>query len=56
LHNPAVRLGLRRRQRRRQPFVCEWPVHHIGESRAEVDAGPILDAAARSIVLWPERA
>jgi hypothetical protein len=33
-------------------FVCEWPAFHLSESRAEVDAGLILDASARAIRLW----
>jgi hypothetical protein len=35
-------------------FVCEWPAFDIGESRAGADAQLILDAARRSIRLWPE--
>ena len=35
-------------------FVCEWPALDIGESRARTDAELILDAARRSIQLWPE--
>ena len=35
-------------------FVCEWPAIGIGESRAALDAQLILDAARRSIRLWPE--
>jgi hypothetical protein len=35
-------------------FVCEWPALGIPESRAGLDAQLILDAAARSILLWPE--
>jgi hypothetical protein len=35
-------------------FVCEWPVLSIPESRAGLDAQLILDAAARSIRLWPD--
>jgi hypothetical protein len=34
-------------------FVCEWPAFSIPESRAGLDARLILDAAARSIRLWP---
>jgi hypothetical protein len=34
-------------------FVCEWAAHGIAESRAEIDAQLILDAAADSIQLWP---
>jgi hypothetical protein len=35
-------------------FVCEWPIHEISETRTEIDAQPILDAADRSIKLWSE--
>jgi hypothetical protein len=43
-------------------FVCEWPVAGIPESRAEIDAQVILDAASRAQVifsdddlpLWPD--
>src|SRR6266542_2635382 len=35
-------------------FVCQWPAHDIPESRVEIDARLILDAAARAIGLWPE--
>jgi hypothetical protein len=35
-------------------FVCEWPTFGIAESRAGLDAQLILDAADRSIRLWPE--
>ena len=35
-------------------FVCEWPAFGIAESRAGLDAQLILDAARRSIRLWPE--
>jgi hypothetical protein len=35
-------------------FVCEWPAFGIAESRADIDAQLILDAARRSIRLWPE--
>jgi hypothetical protein len=34
-------------------FVCEWPAKAIAESRAEVDAQVIRDAAARALPLWP---
>jgi hypothetical protein len=34
-------------------FVCEWPYFGIAESRTEIDAQLILDAASQSIVLWP---
>ena len=35
-------------------FVCEWPAFGIPESRAELDARLILDAAARAVESWPE--
>ena len=35
-------------------FVCEWPTFGIAETRADIDAQLILDAAQRSIRLWPE--
>ena len=35
-------------------FVCEWPALGIPESRAGLDGQLLLDAAARSIRLWPE--
>ena len=40
----------------RQPleFVCEWPTFGIAESRARIDAQLVLDAARRSVRLWPE--
>jgi hypothetical protein len=33
---------------------CQWPVYGIGETRVGLDAQLILDAARRSIPLWPE--
>jgi hypothetical protein len=35
-------------------FVCEWPARSIAESRAEIDAGLILEAAGRAVTFWPE--
>jgi hypothetical protein len=35
-------------------FVCEWSAFGLAESRAGIDAQLILDAAQRSIRLWPE--
>ncbi len=35
-------------------FVYEWPPFGITESRAGIDAELVLDAARRSIRLWPE--
>jgi hypothetical protein len=34
-------------------FVCTWPAKGLAETRVEVDAGPILEAAARAEELWP---
>lgn len=34
-------------------FVCEWSALEIPETRASIDAQLILDAAARSVQLWP---
>jgi hypothetical protein len=35
-------------------FVCEWSAFGIAESRTGIDAQLILDAARRSVRLWPE--
>jgi hypothetical protein len=35
-------------------IVAEWPAHRLSETRAEVDADPILEAAALAVTLWPE--
>jgi hypothetical protein len=35
-------------------FVCEWPAFGIAETWVGIDAQLILDAAQRSIRLWPE--
>jgi hypothetical protein len=34
-------------------FVAEWPLGGIAETRIEIDAAPILDAAAQAETLWP---
>ncbi len=34
-------------------LFCEWPVAEIGLASAELDAAPILDAAAKATRLWP---
>jgi hypothetical protein len=34
--------------------VCEWPARGIAESRVEIDAGSILEAAGRAVTLWPD--
>ena len=35
-------------------LVCEWPAHGVSLTRVEVDAGEIVDAAARAEELWPD--
>jgi hypothetical protein len=37
-------------------FVCDWPDQKIPESSAEIEAEPILAAAATAELLWPEGA
>jgi hypothetical protein len=32
--------------------VVEWPARGILETRAEIDAGLVLEAAARAVPLW----
>ena len=36
-------------------FVCEWPARDIAESRAEIDAAAILEAAGRALTLWSDK-
>ena len=36
-------------------FVCEWPARGIPETRAEIDAGLVLAAAARAVPIWPDQ-
>jgi hypothetical protein len=38
----------------RLEFVCEWPAAGIALTRVEIDAGAILDAAARAVILWED--
>jgi hypothetical protein len=38
----------------RLEFICEWPMYGIAETKVGIDAQLILDAAQRSIRLWPE--
>jgi hypothetical protein len=33
-------------------FVCGWPTHSLAETRTAIDAGAILDAAARCVEFW----
>ncbi|HJQ73889.1 MAG TPA: hypothetical protein VJ814_03310, partial [Gaiellaceae bacterium] len=35
-------------------FVCEWPAAGIPETRNEIDAALVRDAAADAAVLWPD--
>lgn len=37
-------------------FICQWPVYGIGKTRVGIDGQVILDAARRSVQLWPEDA
>jgi hypothetical protein len=37
-------------------FICQWPTFGIAETRAIIDAQLIIDAARRSVRLWPEDA
>jgi hypothetical protein len=34
-------------------FICQWPTLGTGETRVGIDARLILDAAHRSVQLWP---
>jgi hypothetical protein len=38
----------------RLEFITQWPTYGIGETRVSIDAQLILDAARRSVRLWPE--
>jgi hypothetical protein len=35
-------------------FACQWPAQQLPPSEAVVDAGLVLDAAARATSLWPD--
>jgi hypothetical protein len=35
-------------------FACQWPGEQISPSQAELDAGLVLEAAARARNLWPD--
>jgi hypothetical protein len=35
-------------------FICQWPGMGISETRVSLEAGLILDAARRSVQVWPE--
>ena len=36
-------------------FTCQWPAEQIPPSQAELDAGLLLEAAARATTLWSEQ-
>ena len=36
-------------------FVVEWPARGIPQTRAEIDASLVLEAAARAIPIWPDQ-
>jgi hypothetical protein len=36
-------------------FVCEWPARGIPETQVELDAGLVLEAAARAVSIWPDQ-
>jgi hypothetical protein len=36
-------------------FVCEWPARGIPETRVEIDARLVLEAAGRAVAIWPEQ-
>jgi hypothetical protein len=36
-------------------FACQWPAEQIPPSQAELDAGLVLEAAARATTLWPDQ-
>jgi hypothetical protein len=35
-------------------FICQWSMYGMAETRVGIDAQLILDAAQRSVRLWPE--
>jgi len=37
-------------------FACQWPAQQIPPSQAQLDAGLVLEAAARATTLWPDQA
>jgi hypothetical protein len=37
-------------------FTCHWPAEQIPPSQAVLDAGLVLEAAARATSLWPDQA
>jgi hypothetical protein len=37
-------------------FACEWPAQQLPPSQAELDAGLVLEAAARATTVWPGQA
>ena len=47
-------VGVAAARSRAAEFICQWPVYGIGETRIAIDGQLILDAARRSVQLWPE--
>ena len=35
-------------------FICQWPTLATGQTRVDIDAQLILDAARQAVQLWPE--
>jgi hypothetical protein len=35
-------------------FVCEWPAYDIAETRVDIDAQLVIDAADRAQPVWPD--
>jgi hypothetical protein len=36
-------------------FASEWPARGISETRVEIDAGLVLEAAGRAVPIWPDQ-
>lgn len=34
-------------------FICQWPAYRIAETRGEIDARLIVDAAGEAREIWP---
>jgi hypothetical protein len=37
-------------------FVVEWPARGIPETRVEIEASLVLEAAGRAVAIWPDQA
>lgn len=35
-------------------FICEWPLLEVPETRAEVSADPLVEAAGGAVELWAD--